>query len=203
VLKNFRDDPTNVVQGDNIMEIRIRKFKPSDALEFQNAVLSSVQHISKWLPWCTEDYSIDNAVQWATSASDTWNAGTDYRFIIETIANKEVLGSVGINQIVLQHKVGNLGYWVKESAINQGVCTQAAQLAIRFAFTELRFRRIEIHVHPDNLASNKVASRLGGLYEGKFRNKLIHNGISVPAMCYSVIPSDYESVNPGVTISRQ
>lgn len=181
------------------MEIAIRKFKESDAQEFQAAVLESVEHVSDWLPWCTEAYSLQDAEQWTTSAAKVWDAGTDYRFIIEDLDTKKILGSVGINQIVHQHKIGNLGYWVRKSAINRGICTKAARLAVKYAFTELEIQRIEVHVHTENIASNAVASKLGGVYEGVFRNKLFFNGHSVPAKCYSVIPCDYENLTKSCT----
>ncbi|WP_158658043.1 GNAT family N-acetyltransferase [Agarilytica rhodophyticola] len=175
------------------MEIGIRQFSESDAQAFYAAVVDSASHISQWLSWCTHDYSMEDAIQWISSAAQVWEKGTDYRFVIESVYSGEILGSVGINQVVPQHKVGNLGYWVRTSALGQGVCTQAARLAIKYAFRSLGFQRIEIHVHPDNSASNRVASKLGGMYEGTFRNKIILSGVSSPAKCYSVIPSDYDS----------
>jgi len=174
------------------VDVAIRKYRETDAEQFQVAVLESVSHVSQWLPWCTPDYSIEDATQWATSAAQAWDEGTDYRFVIENKSTGEILGSVGINQVVPQHRVGNLGYWIRESAMNQGVCTRAARLAIEYAFCELDFQRIEIHVHPDNVASNAVAAKLGGVYEGVFRNKIVFEGASVPAKCYSVVPSDYQ-----------
>ena len=173
------------------MDVVIRKYREADAAGFQEAVLESVEHISQWLSWCTPDYSIDDAESWVRSASQAWDDGTDYRFVIEDAENEVILGSVGINQIVHQHKVGNLGYWIRKSAVNQNVCTNAARQATTFAFEKLGFQRIEVHVQLENHASNAVASKLGGEYEGTFRNKLIFKGQAVPAKCYSVIPSDY------------
>jgi RimJ/RimL family protein N-acetyltransferase len=173
------------------MKIDIRRYKESDALEFQQAVLESVNHLGRWLPWCTPNYSIEDAQAWASGAAQMWSAGTDYRFVIEDSDRRRILGSVGINQVVAQHKIGNLGYWVRESAINKGVCTAAARQAAHFAFQHLDFRRLEIHILPDNHASNAVASKLGATYEGTFRNKIFHDGNSRSANCYSIIPSDY------------
>jgi len=178
---------------DSKVDVSIRKYRESDAKKFQVAVLESVEHLSEWLPWCTADYSISDAVEWARSAARSWEDGVDYRFLIEDSGTGKVLGSAGINQIVRQHKIGNLGYWVRGSEINNGVCTSAARQAISFAFEELGFQRIEVHVHVENYASNTVASKLGGQFEGIFRNKLMFNGESVPAKCYSIIPSDYDN----------
>jgi RimJ/RimL family protein N-acetyltransferase len=175
------------------MEIAIRKFKESDAKEFHIAVLESVEHVSEWLPWCTPAYSFQNAIDWTASAEKVWEAGTDYRFIIEDRETKKILGTIGINQIDPQHKIGNMGYWIRKSAANKGVCTKAGHLVAKYAFSELGFQRIEVHVHKENVASNSVASKLGGKYEGVFRNKLFFKGQAVPAKCYSIIPSDYET----------
>lgn len=154
--------------------------------------MSSVDHLSEWLSWCTPNYSIADAVDWARSAQDNWDSGQGYAFLIEGTGTGEVLGCVGIHQIVQQHKIGNLGYWVRNTANNQGLCSSAARQAIAFAFEHLGFERIEVHVQVENHASNAVASKLGGLYEGVFRNKLVFHGVSVPAKCYSIIPSDYQ-----------
>lgn len=173
------------------MNISIRPFKSTDAQPFYDAVIESVDHVSQWLPWCTENYSIEDAQQWCDSAHTAWENGTDYRFIIEDKDSGKILGSVGFNQIIKQHKIANLGYWIRQSAVGKGVCSKACVLAIKYAFSNLDICRIEIHVHPDNIASNTVASKLG-VYEGTLRNKLILFGESVPAKCYSVIPSDIQ-----------
>jgi len=116
------------------MEISIRKFRESDAEEFHAAVLESVEHVSEWLPWCTPAYSLQNAQEWFDSAGTEWEAGTDYRFLIEDCETKGILGTVGINQIVHQHKIGNMGYWVRKFATNKGVCTKAARLVEKICF---------------------------------------------------------------------
>ncbi|MEZ5501855.1 MAG: GNAT family protein [Halioglobus sp.] len=175
------------------MEISIRQLSKSDAGALHAAVSESVEHLSPWLPWCTPHYSMQDANDWAGSAAQSWRDGTDYRFLIEDSATGRFLGSVGINQVVAQHRRGNLGYWVRSSELNRGICTRAARLAVLFAFEKLGFQRMEIHVLTDNDASNAVAAKLGGVYEGTFRNKLVNRGQSLPAKCYSVIPADYET----------
>lgn len=171
------------------MNISIRKYKSTDATQFYQAVIESVDHVSRWLPLCTENYSFSDAQDWCNSALTAWENDTDYRFIIEDNDTRAILGSVGFNQIVKQHKIANLGYWIRKSTAGKGVCTTACRLAIDYAFSKLDIYRIEIHVHPENTASNTVASKLG-VYEGTFRNKLVLHGKSVAAKCYSVISGD-------------
>jgi RimJ/RimL family protein N-acetyltransferase len=127
---------------------------------------------------------------WTSSAASCWDNGTDYRFVVVDACSDDILGGVGINQVVAQHQAGNLGYWVRTSALNRGVCTTAARLACEFAFQHLKFVRLDVHVHPDNMASNSVAVKLGGVFEGTQRNRIMMHGEPCAANCYSIIPSD-------------
>lgn len=172
------------------MDIQIRPFKSGDAEALFEAVRGSVAHLSLWLPWCTPSYSLQDAKYWVETAAEAWRSATDYRFVIEEPQSQAILGGVGINQIIAMHRIGNLGYWVRQSALNQGVCTGAARQVLNYAFSELKFQRIEIHAHPDNTASNAVALKLGAVYEGTLRNKLLIHGKAEPAKCYSIIPED-------------
>jgi len=172
------------------MDINIRKFKTGDAPELYAAVKESIEHISPWLCWCTPAYSIADAEFWVTTAESEWDAGNDFRFVIECNQTGKFLGSVAINQVVQQHKIGNLGYWIRKTALNQGVCTEAARKSIEYGFNQLQLQRIEICALEANIASIAIAEKLGATYEGVLRNKLFHAGKSHPAKCYSLIPSD-------------
>ncbi len=173
------------------INIGIRPIEARDAAPFYEAVIESRPHLSRWLSWCTPDYHIASAEDWACSAGKEWRAGSDHRFVIVDQDSGDILGSVGINDIDRQTMRGHLGYWVRQSALNKGVCTEAARQAVIFAFTELKLRRMDIHVHPENDSSNAVAVKLGALFEGVLKNKILYQGEMAPANCYSLVPSDY------------
>jgi RimJ/RimL family protein N-acetyltransferase len=175
----------------NALNVAIRTIEREDAEPFYQAVKESVPHVGKWLSWCSSDYQLSHAEDWAQSADKAWQAGSDHRFVIVNVDSGEILGSVGIKEIDLQKSQGDLGYWVRHSALNKGVCTEAARQAAIFAFTKLNLRRIEIHVHPDNEASNAVAIKLGAVFERLVENKILLEGEMAPANCYSLEPSDF------------
>lgn len=172
------------------MEIEIRPYMAGDANKLHEAVRVSIGHLSPWLPWCSEAYSLDDARFWVDTAPEAWQQGTDYRFGIFAVADGRLLGGVGINQLIEQHKIGNLGYWVRSDATGLGVARRAARQALEYGFNQLRLMRIEVYVLRDNHASRKVAESLGGEYEGLLRNKLYHLGKPQAAHCYGVIPAD-------------
>jgi len=174
------------------MEIRIRNCNADDVTPFLAAVAESADHLSPWLSWCTPDYGTEEARAWISTSEECWRDGTDYRMLIEEVSTGSILGSVGLNQIIDDYGIGNLGYWVRKSAINKNICATASRWFVELAFKELDFKRIEITIHPDNHASNAVAVKIGATYEGILRNKIIHDGVSTAAKCYSIIPSDYD-----------
>ncbi|GAA0349561.1 hypothetical protein GCM10009092_12450 [Bowmanella denitrificans] len=63
-----------------MMEIEIRPYRAEDAGKLFEAVRASVGHLSPWLPWCSEAYSLDDARFWVETAPKAWQQGTDYRF---------------------------------------------------------------------------------------------------------------------------
>ena len=102
----------------------------------------------------------------------------------------DVWGGVGINQINRTYNFGNLGFWVRASRVRQGVAIAAARLAARFAFRELALTRVELVALVDNIASRRVAEKLGATFECVARNRLVHNGVPFAAAVYSLIPGD-------------
>ena len=63
-------------------------------------------------------------------------------------------------------RAANVGYWVDEALAGRGVIPTAVALAADHAFAVLGLHRIEISMRPENLASKRVAEKVGFRYEG-------------------------------------
>jgi ribosomal-protein-alanine N-acetyltransferase len=59
-----------------------------------------------------------------------------------------------------------LGYWVGEPFAGQGYMREGMQLALRFAFSELRLHRVEANIQPANKRSLALAKKAGFRREG-------------------------------------
>jgi ribosomal-protein-alanine N-acetyltransferase len=59
-----------------------------------------------------------------------------------------------------------LGYWVGEPYARQGYMREGMQLALRFAFSELRLHRVEANIQPGNTPSLALAKKSGFRREG-------------------------------------
>jgi RimJ/RimL family protein N-acetyltransferase len=171
--------------------ILLRPYCEADAEHLYSAVRESIPEVSRWLPWCHENYSIEESRNFITSRNVTSQGDEWYSFAVFEKSSNKFVGGVGLNFINRVHQVGNLGYWVRTSATGQGFATSATRLAARFGFAQLGLRRIEIVAAVDNVASQKVAEKAGAIREGMARKRLLIHGESQDAVLYSLIPADF------------
>jgi len=141
--------------------ILLRPYRSSDAKAVHKAVRESLPELSVWLPWAHPDYSIEESRTWIALCAEMWAKGTEFNFAILGKQNGAFLGGCGLNQVDLANHFANLGYWVRSRYTRRGVATAAAQLVARFGFKELKLKRIELGAATDNLASQRVAEKLG------------------------------------------
>lgn len=59
-----------------------------------------------------------------------------------------------------------LGYWTTPAARGRGLAVAASRLLCDWGFEELGLTRIELLVHPANVASRRVADKLGAVVDG-------------------------------------
>jgi ribosomal-protein-serine acetyltransferase len=177
--------------------VMVRPWQRRDAPALFEAARESIATVGAWLPWLDETYKFEDAEIWTIMSDAHWHGGLEYRFaIFEAGAHGRLLGGVGLNQINRPHRVGNLGYWVRASATGRGVATRAARLVARFGLTTAELGRIEILTATDNLASQRVADKIGATFEGVLRERLLTRGERVPARLYSLIGRDVRESPP-------
>ena len=62
-----------------------------------------------------------------------------------------------------------IGWTLARHAWGKGYATEGAKVALQYAFKELDQRHVISLIHPDNVASMKVAERIGEKFERKTR----------------------------------
>jgi RimJ/RimL family protein N-acetyltransferase len=168
----------------------VRRFEPSDASSIFAAVRSSLQELSYWLPWCKEDYALEDAQSWIRFTEEAWSKRREFPLGIFEVRTGAVVGGTGVNQISKAYRTGNVGYWVSTPHTGRGVARFAAKQAALLGFGEIGLTRLEIVVLTHNLASRKVAESIGAMRECQARNRLYFQGKPHDAIVYSLVPQD-------------
>jgi ribosomal-protein-serine acetyltransferase len=186
----MRQPVSPVTISDSI--VAVRPWQVGDAPALYDAARESIDTVGPWLPWLDARYGRDDAERWVAESQQHWDRQTEFRFMIHDPVTGKVLGGAGLNHVNQTHRFGNLGYWVRASATGAGVASRAARLVARFGLTTLGLGRIEILTVPSNLASQRVASKIGATFEGELRDRLLVRGTRSAARLYSLTHADLQ-----------
>lgn len=86
-------------------------------------------------------------------------------WLVEERATGAVIGRVGFWQSPTWPGI-ELGWVIRRSRTNLGFATEAAMRALEWARTDTRIERVISLVHPDNVASIRIATKIGEQLEG-------------------------------------
>jgi RimJ/RimL family protein N-acetyltransferase len=169
-----------------IDEVSIRPYRAEDAEKVFSAIQESFDALSAWMPWCHPGYSIEETRTWIEHCGVARARGSEFHFVIESPGG-ELLGTCGLNQLRLENRMANLGYWVRTSATGRGVATRAVRELADFAFRETDLVRLEIVVAVDNRASLRVAEKAGAIREGIANQRVRLHGRSQDAVVFALL----------------
>jgi RimJ/RimL family protein N-acetyltransferase len=136
--------------------------------------------------WCHAGYSVEEARSWVLAQEAAAETGTAYEFAILGDGGR-YLGGCGLNQINPLHCLANLGYWVRSSAMGQGVAPAAVRLAADYAWRETDLERLEIVCAVGNVRSQRVAEKAGAVREAVLRSRMQVPGGRSDAVIYCLL----------------
>ncbi|HEY3060769.1 MAG TPA: GNAT family protein [Chloroflexota bacterium] len=145
--------------------ITIRAFQPGIEWAVLEAARESLREIAPSMRTWRGGASYEVAAHHVAESIAAWRTGSWYDFAIWRIGSETFLGRVGLDRISASG-TANIGYWVRTSQTAQGIATAAVRLVARFGFEELGLQRLELLIAVDNLASRRVAEKIGGTFEG-------------------------------------
>jgi RimJ/RimL family protein N-acetyltransferase len=122
-------------------------------------------------------YELLDAVEFVeVVAPSAFAAHTGVHLAITEADGSERLGAVGLMVIDPASGVGELSYYLAPGARGRGVASRAVSLLAGWAEEELGLCRLELHVLAGNVASLRLAERLGFEREGVLRSRELHRG---------------------------
>jgi RimJ/RimL family protein N-acetyltransferase len=136
------------------------------------------------MPWCHEQYSIEESRAWLAVQVPAFRDGSAFEFAI-VAPNGRYLGGYGLNQVDKINKRANLAYWVRSSVTRRGVAMTAVGLLREWGFRYTDLVRLEVVIAVENLASLRVAQKAGAEFEGTLRKRLWLHGIAHDAAMFS------------------
>lgn len=171
----------------------LRKYEIGFApLLYEAAIESRGGEFSRWMPWCHENYTIEESRNFIEKVEVSWQNETQFGFAIFDARTGEFSGGIGLNQPSKTHKFYNLGYWIRVSKQNRGIVSEATRVLAQTAFADLPINRIEILTAIENIPSRKAAEKSGAKREGILRKRLVIGGEIHDAAMFSFIREDFD-----------
>ena len=153
--------------------LRLEPPKLGDGKAINDAVLSNIENIAKWMPWASPPPGVDESEEYARVAMAEFIQRKILAILIWDQQTGELLGSSGFHNINWEVPSFEIGYWIRGNAIGQGFIMETVNALTRYAFQTLGARRVAIHCDKDNHKSRAVPEKLGFDLEGVLRNNAL------------------------------
>ena len=141
--------------------------------------------ISYWIPPIPSPYTEEDARVFIAGEARPGESQS-----LAMTLDGRLAGGIGMGVNVHDYR-GRIGYWVAAEARGRGVCTRALRLISRYGLDELDLQRLELITDPDNVASQRVAEKVGFQREGVLRAHLRHpDGRIRDSVMYSLLPGE-------------
>ena len=103
--------------------------------------------------------------------------GKNYFFTIHTLEGDRLIGFIGLGGLAWNHGEAWVGIGLGErDCWGQGYGTEAMQLLLHYAFTELNLRRVSLGVYEYNPRACRSYEKAGFRYEGRHRKAVNREG---------------------------
>jgi ribosomal-protein-serine acetyltransferase len=177
--------------------IRLRRYRPGDGPRLYQAVLESIPELTR-RGFYRVDYTPQRANADVRSNIRQWDKGQAFAYVIEEgpegvpeeAPEGTCVGQCRVEEIEYEHRNAALGWWVRTSCTGRGIATAAARLAAQAAFEDLNLIHLHIYMASDNVASRRVAEKIGGVLEGILRSQRIGPSGPIDCAVYGLLPGE-------------
>lgn len=174
----------------NIDEFVISKYNTDDELERYLTLQDSIEELREWFQFFDTDELNQTNKKWLEVNQFNWDKGTEHCFKITQNGKTRQLGEIRINHINYSHKFANITFWIRSGEEGKGIITRVVRKVIDICFSDLQLNRVELYMSINNLASKRIAEKVGAKLEGVMRNRIVRKGKIEDAYLYSVIKDD-------------
>jgi RimJ/RimL family protein N-acetyltransferase len=157
--------------------LKLREFSKGDLAELAAMVADEDQ-----MAFYPRPKTRDEASAWLSQNLSLYEEYGFGSWFIESLSTSRFLGYCGIRPLTLGGaSETEIGWHTKKTSWNQGIATEAATAARDLAFGRFRLPRLVAIIHPDHIASRRVAEKIGM----QFQRTTIVDG-DYPADIYTI-----------------
>ena len=173
--------------------VAVRAYTEADIDRLLAAVEVSIPEIARYETWCHPGFAHADAASYVNWWRRAWADAQAYYFAVEELATGDFLGSCGLSGLLRDHRRAGLGYWIRSDRTGRGFATDAARTVMQLGFADLGLNRIEVECAVANVASRRIAEKLGCVQEGILHCRLVLPGGVTDTAMYASLRSAGDS----------
>lgn len=151
----------------------LRPFRRRDIDPLFRAVNASKPQLAEFLPWAATPYTRARAASFVKESIQSWRETRAYDLAIRRPdAPGRHIGNVSVWHLSRPSRTGEIGYWVRTDETGLGIATEVSRAALRIGFQELGMHKVALRIALGNLASERIAVKLGFVREGVLREEI-------------------------------
>jgi len=167
---------------------------PGDDLVAEIVAACQDPALHRWLSVLPDPYTQADGVAFVRHCAEHWALGTQNVFAITASGDGHLLGMVALHDIVDLTAPGggmaDVGFWAVAAERGQGIVPDALRLVCEYGFTVLGLARIQWQAQVGNTASLQVARKVGFVFEGTCRRRLLVADARVDCWLAGLLPED-------------
>ena len=172
----------------------LRPFQKRDVESLYEAVTASIPELARWLPWASSAYGRLDSTRFTRESIRAFREQRAFDFAIRSVEDsRRHIGNVSIWFVSRGFRSGEIGYWVRTDETSSGIATEVAARMVQVGFEELHMHRIILRIAVGNLASERVAEKLGFTREGILREELEVHGVWLDHTAFSLLEHEYKA----------
>ncbi len=148
----------------------LRSPRAGDGAAVNAAILETWDSLHQWMAWAVERPSVEETEGFMRLQQASFIARTGLNMLIFARDTQAFVGAAGLPRIDWSLRRFEIGYWIRQRCVGQGLMSEAVTALTELAFTTLAAVRVEIHTSHRNLRSQRVAERCGFVLEGRLRD---------------------------------
>ncbi len=117
------------------------------------------RYLRRWLPWLDQVQTASDSLAYIQRTIDQQLTDDSPTFAIYHATT--LIGIAGFHPQGQQQKSRALGYWLSQEYAGRGIVTAAATVLLNIGFKDMKLNCIELHCHVENVASRRIAEKLG------------------------------------------
>lgn len=174
---------------------KLRPFRRRDLSAVHDAISASITDLQQWLPWAT-GYDRSVAQRFIRDSAGAWTEGRAYDFAVRDAGEpNRHIGNVSIWWTSRQNGIGEVGYWIRSDMTGKGVGTEVTARAIQIGFEEMGCHKIVLRIAVGNVASERIAQRLGFTYEGILRDEVRIDNEWIDHTAWSLLAHEWSDLS--------